>query len=235
MASDDDLDAFFGEVDAAEEEAKRDLDNDDQQGTDDVEKSHEMEQATTAAVSSAPADNKPQPVVVTVAASAPTTYTKSDVISNNKRSSNGLIKPAAVVPTVVAPVGTAPIMNGMPTIGIGPAMTAPHFLPGMNIPPPPPPPPPPVVVANNATANTKVIKRTAAGQTWEDPTLQVWPENDYRLFVGNLAKDVHQSQLEEAFGKYPSFAMARVIYNKMDNTSKGFGFVSMLDPRDAAR
>lgn len=30
------------------------------------------------------------------------------------------------------------------------------------------------------------VKRVAGGEVWEDPTLADWPDNDFRLFVGNL-------------------------------------------------
>lgn len=35
----------------------------------------------------------------------------------------------------------------------------------------------------------KVI-RTAGGQTWEDVTLLEWPDDDFRLFCGDLGNDV---------------------------------------------
>lgn len=86
-----------------------------------------------------------------------------------------------------------------------------------------------------ATKHHQTHVRSAAGETWADPTLAQWPENDFRLFVGNLAKDLKQHHLEEAFGKYPSFAMARVMYNKNDGKSRGYGFVSVMDPKDCAK
>ncbi len=78
--------------------------------------------------------------------------------------------------------------------------------------------------------------RTAAGEVWEDPTLDEWPENDFRLWVGNLALELTSEELGKAFMKYPSFAMARVIPNHMEpGKSRGYGFVSFLDPMDMAR
>ncbi|EED87815.1 predicted protein, partial [Thalassiosira pseudonana CCMP1335] len=92
-----------------------------------------------------------------------------------------------------------------------------------------------------STSNKNHV-RSAAGQTWTDPTLIQWPENDFRLFVGNLAKDLKQHHLEEAFGKYPSFCMARIMYDRpkgrgggQPHESRGYGFVSLLDPKDCAR
>ncbi len=83
----------------------------------------------------------------------------------------------------------------------------------------------------------KGVKRIAAGKVWEDPSLAEWPANDFRLFVGNLAKDVKNEQLFQHFhSKYPSVALARIVLDKNKNSiSKGYGFVSFLDPLEAAR
>jgi hypothetical protein len=113
-----------------------------------------------------------------------------------------------------------------------------------------PPPPPPSNNHNDTitpSSSSKPHIRSAAGQTWTDPTLTQWPSNDFRLFVGNLPKDLKQHQLEAAFSKYPSFVMARIIYDKPkvnnnkhqqineEGISRGYGFVSVLDPKDCAR
>mmetsp|Transcript_21945 Transcript_21945/g.30846 ORF Transcript_21945/g.30846 Transcript_21945/m.30846 type:complete len:311 (+) Transcript_21945:117-1049(+) len=88
----------------------------------------------------------------------------------------------------------------------------------------------------NSASNKKAIKRLAAGKMWEDETLTAFPENDFRLFVGNLAKDITDAKLAESFSsKYPSFAMARICYDKANGTSRGFGFVSLMDYKDCAR
>lgn len=76
--------------------------------------------------------------------------------------------------------------------------------------------------------------RVAAGKVWVDETLNEWPENDFRLFVGDLAPEADDAALASAFRKYPSFAMAKVVFDKASKKSKGFGFVSMLDVMDAA-
>lgn len=76
--------------------------------------------------------------------------------------------------------------------------------------------------------------RAAAGEVWEDPTLGMWPENDFRIFAGNLGDEVTDETLMTAFGKYHSFAMARVVRDKQGKT-KGFGFLSFLDPFDCVK
>jgi len=46
--------------------------------------------------------------------------------------------------------------------------------------------------------------RSAAGQNWVDNTMADWPANDFRLFVGDLAKEVTDDVLFNAFKKYKS-------------------------------
>ena len=75
----------------------------------------------------------------------------------------------------------------------------------------------------------KKILRKAAGKVWEDPTLEEWPENDYRIFCGDLGNEVSDETLANAFKKYPSFAKARVVKDKITLKSKGYGFVSILN------
>ncbi|KAH7415796.1 hypothetical protein KP509_14G061300 [Ceratopteris richardii] len=85
-----------------------------------------------------------------------------------------------------------------------------------------------------AEAKKKAIPRKAAGQTWEDPTLADWPENDYRLFCGDLGNEVNDEVLTKAFSRYTSFNMARVVRDKRTGKTKGYGFVSFSTPSDLA-
>ena len=50
-----------------------------------------------------------------------------------------------------------------------------------------------------ATSKPKKFVRRAEGKTWEDPSLAGWPENDYRLFVGDLGNEVSDDVLANAF------------------------------------
>lgn len=78
----------------------------------------------------------------------------------------------------------------------------------------------------------KPVKRTAAGEQWTDSTLLAWPENDHRIFVGDLAPDAAEKDLERAFSKYSSFNMARVVRDKRSGLCKGYGFVSFANGGD---
>jgi RNA recognition motif-containing protein len=77
--------------------------------------------------------------------------------------------------------------------------------------------------------------RKGAGKVWEDPTLEDWPENDFRIFCGDLGNEVNDDVLANAFKKYPSFVKARVVKDKKTLKTKGFGFVSLLNQDDYIR
>jgi len=76
--------------------------------------------------------------------------------------------------------------------------------------------------------------REGAGRVWEDTSLDEWPENDYRIFVGDLGNEVTTQMLGDVFRhKFKSFAKAKVIRKKHNvRKTRGFGFVSFLDPND---
>ncbi|XP_006659720.1 RNA-binding protein 42-like [Oryza brachyantha] len=88
--------------------------------------------------------------------------------------------------------------------------------------------------SSDSTAKKKAIPRRAAGQSWEDPTLTDWPDNDYRLFCGDLGNEVNDDVLSKAFSRFPSFNMARVVRDKRTGKTKGYGFVSFSNPTDLA-
>ncbi|XLU42045.1 hypothetical protein S245_036859, partial [Arachis hypogaea] len=89
-------------------------------------------------------------------------------------------------------------------------------------------------VDHKTDAKRKAVPRRAAGQTWEDPSLAEWPENDHRLFCGDLGNEVNDDVLSKAFTRFPSFNMARVVRDKRSGKTKGYGFVSFADPSDLA-
>jgi hypothetical protein len=61
-----------------------------------------------------------------------------------------------------------------------------------------------------AAAKKKGPLREALGKLWRDPTLDEWPDNDFRIFVGDLGNDTNDDALAKAFQKYPSLAKAKV-------------------------
>lgn len=104
--------------------------------------------------------------------------------------------------------------------------------------PPPPSAPPPNPIAKPSMqppAGGRVgIVRQAAGHRWVDPSLSEWPENDFRVFVGNLGPEVTDTMLVQAFSQYSTVQKARVVRDNKANKSKGFGFVSFSDAREGA-
>ncbi|KAI9295904.1 hypothetical protein K502DRAFT_315205 [Neoconidiobolus thromboides FSU 785] len=78
----------------------------------------------------------------------------------------------------------------------------------------------------------KKTLRTAAGKVWEDRTLLEWDPSDFRLFVGDLGNEVNDEMLKKAFERYPSFVKAKVIKDKRNDKTKGYGFVSFKDSDD---
>ncbi|KAI7739561.1 hypothetical protein M8C21_014565 [Ambrosia artemisiifolia] len=51
--------------------------------------------------------------------------------------------------------------------------------------------------------------------------------NPFKIYVGNLAWQVDNSQLEQAFSEHGKVIDARVIYDRETGRSRGFGFVTM--------
>ena len=86
-----------------------------------------------------------------------------------------------------------------------------------------------------ARNKSKVGVRRAAEKTWVDPSLSDWPDNDFRMFVGDLGNEVTDDQLRRAFSKYPSMVKVKVLRDSLTGRTRGFGFVSFLDPMDFAK
>ncbi|EPS60926.1 hypothetical protein M569_13875, partial [Genlisea aurea] len=58
------------------------------------------------------------------------------------------------------------------------------------------------------------------------PKEPLYPETDYKLFVGNLSWSVTSESLREAFQQYGTVVGARVLYDGETGRSRGYGFVS---------
>ena len=54
-----------------------------------------------------------------------------------------------------------------------------------------------------------------------------------KLYVGNLAYSVADSDLQQAFGEYGTVTSAKVMMDRESGRSKGFGFVEMGDDAQA--
>ena len=54
------------------------------------------------------------------------------------------------------------------------------------------------------------------------------------IFVGNIAPDVSDQELEDAFAKYGKVRSTKIIRDLFSQQSKGFGFVEMMNNTEAA-
>lgn len=62
-----------------------------------------------------------------------------------------------------------------------------------------------------------------------------WPDDDYRIFAGDLGNEVTDDHLARAFKKYPSFLRARVVRDNKTGKARGYGFVSIGNADDYIR
>jgi len=53
------------------------------------------------------------------------------------------------------------------------------------------------------------------------------------IYVGNLSSDVKDETIREAFESFGQVASAKVIKDKTNGESRGFGFVEMITPSQA--
>jgi len=55
------------------------------------------------------------------------------------------------------------------------------------------------------------------------------------IYVGNLSRDLSESDLREAFAAYGEVASASIIKDKFSGESRGFGFVEMPNKEEAEK
>ena len=53
------------------------------------------------------------------------------------------------------------------------------------------------------------------------------------IYVGNLSPDLSDQELEDAFAKFGRVKTTKIIRDMFSQQSKGFGFVEMMDNREA--
>ena len=58
-------------------------------------------------------------------------------------------------------------------------------------------------------------------------------DGSIEIYVGNLSYDLREETLKSAFEKYGKVNAARIITNKFNGKSKGFGFVHMPEVAEA--
>lgn len=187
-----------------------------------------------------PPPPKPQPVVLSA---APKLYKKPKVDEEKKEKSERKKRKREAAALSDMAVGS-PVQPTVSSPSPSPSASAPSPSTAPSPAPAPTPAPAPAAAPSPASAqdpaapkpkkekkNRKVV-RTAGGQVWEDVTLLEWPDDDFRMFCGDLGNDVTDELLTRTFSKYSSFQRAKVVRDKRTNKSKGFGFVSFKDPGD---
>jgi RNA recognition motif-containing protein len=53
------------------------------------------------------------------------------------------------------------------------------------------------------------------------------------IYVGNLSRDVSESELREAFQAYGEIASVSIIKDRFSGESRGFGFIEMPNKQEA--
>lgn len=91
------------------------------------------------------------------------------------------------------------------------------------------------VKGKKSDAVKDICKRKIGENAWVDQTMNEWPEDDYRIFAGDLGNEVSDEHLAGVFRKYSSFLRAKVIRDKRTGKTKGYGFVSFANPDDYVR
>ena len=70
-------------------------------------------------------------------------------------------------------------------------------------------------------------RKSGADRDRQDGTIEI--------YVGNLSYEVAEKDMADAFGQYGKVAGVRLIQNRFNGKSKGFGFVEMTDRAEAEK
>ncbi|KAL3316588.1 RNA-binding protein 42 [Cichlidogyrus casuarinus] len=118
--------------------------------------------------------------------------------------------------------------------GVGPNQGL-SLIPDLSVPPPSLPSTSHPPIPEYPGKKQKKYLRIAAGQVWNDPTLNEWDKDDFRIFCGDLGPEVTDETLIKVFSRFSSFKKAKVVIDKRTRESRGYGFVSFGHPDDFTR
>ena len=91
----------------------------------------------------------------------------------------------------------------------------------------------PMSSLEDVTGDLEVVEReTRAKRAAAEAGAQSIPS---RLFVGGLSWDTNAEELKTAFEQYGKVADCAVVSDRDTGKSRGFGFVTMADRRDASK
>ena len=68
-----------------------------------------------------------------------------------------------------------------------------------------------------------------------EPARQPIPAGSVEIYVGNLSYDLTDEELKKLFAEYGEVSSARIVLNRFNGKSKGFGFVVMPDRAEAEK
>ena len=83
----------------------------------------------------------------------------------------------------------------------------------------------------NHAAPAKAVRREARASETRAPI----PAGSVEIYVGNLSYDLTEAQLRQTFEAFGTVASARVVTNRFNDRSKGFGFVVMPNRAEAEK
>ena len=68
-----------------------------------------------------------------------------------------------------------------------------------------------------------------------EPARQPIPAGSVEIYVGNLSYDLTDEELKKLFAEYGEVSSARIVLNRFNGKSKGFGFVVMPNRSEAEK
>ncbi len=80
-----------------------------------------------------------------------------------------------------------------------------------------------------AKTQRKSRKRKPRKQRRQNTKSTAVGNEDLEMYVGNLAYSVSETDLQKAFSRFGKVTAVRIIENRSNGKSKGFGFVEMAD------
>lgn len=93
----------------------------------------------------------------------------------------------------------------------------------------------PIVSAEELSGNLPSIEEAMRAIENPGSTERVASTISIRLFVGNLSDEVTENDLRTAFGAFGLIADAVVMLDRDTGSSRGFGFVTMSNRKDAPK
>ena len=68
-----------------------------------------------------------------------------------------------------------------------------------------------------------------------EPTRQPVPAGSVEIYVGNLSYDLSEEELAKLFSDFGTVVSTRIVTNRFNGKSKGFGFVVMSNREEAEK